>query len=216
MPRPDPARLGNLLATGASLLGCPLTDLQISQFLDYLADLKNWNRRMNLTAIRSDQDVIEKHFLDSLAGLKAIEKRPGQVLLDVGTGAGFPGVPLKIGYPELRLTLVEASQKKAAFLHHLCGQLRLSDTIVLNQRIEVLSEANERYDLIVVRAFAKIEVVLDKTMKLLSPKGRLILYQGRPESSDQVRSLNGWQCTIPYELPFSKSHRRLEIFTRPP
>jgi len=214
MPRANRADPAFLLAAGAKALDIPLSDFQINQFMSYLEDIKEWNRAINLTAIISDEEIIEKHFLDSLAGLKAIEKRPGQALLDIGTGAGFPGVPLKIAFPALRLSLVESSQKKAAFLHHLTGKLKLSEVSILNQRIEKLSNIDRRYDLIVARAFAKIQIVLVKAMPLLAPRGKLILYQGRMQSQMPVRDMKGWEATVQYELPFSKIGRSLEIFSR--
>jgi 16S rRNA (guanine527-N7)-methyltransferase len=214
MPRQHRAEPAFLLAAGAKALDIPLSDFQINQFMSYLEDLKEWNRLINLTAIVADEEIIEKHFLDSLAGLKAIEKRPGQTLLDIGTGAGFPGVPLKIAFPALRLSLVESSQKKAAFLHHLTGKLKLSEVNILNQRIEELLNVGRHYDLIVARAFAKIQTVLIKGMPLLTPRGKLILYQGRMQSQMPAHDMKGWEATVQYELPFSKIRRSLEIFRR--
>jgi len=211
MPRQNLSDLAAVLSTGAKALDISLSDHQINQFLNYLEDLKEWNRRINLTAIIADKEIIEKHFLDSLAGLRAIEKRPGQTLLDIGTGAGFPGVPLKIAFPSLRLSLVESSQKKAAFLHHIAGKLKLSEVTVLNQRIESLSAIDHPYDLIVIRAFAKIQIALARALPLLAPRGKLILYQSRMQS--QPHHMKEWEATIPYELPFSKIHRSLEIFS---
>ena len=202
----------DLLLAGAASLGCPLSSSQLGQFLDYLDGLKEWNRSINLTSITGDEEIIERHFLDSLAGLKAIQKYPKEVLLDIGTGAGFPGVPLKIVLPKVPLTLVEASPKKAAFLHYLSGRLKLSNVCILNQKIETLPIDGPGFGLIVVRALAKIKTVLKKTLHLLSPGGRLILYQGGQSNFEKTQGMQGWVETQVYELPISKIHRRLEIF----
>lgn len=212
--RKDRSKLAILLETGAKALDCPLTGSQIEQFLIYHEDLKEWNQRVNLTAITEDEEIIEKHFLDSIAGLKAIERHSGQTLLDIGTGAGFPGLPLKIVFPALQVTLVESSQKKAAFLYHIIGKLHLAGTTVINKRVEQLKEETARYNLIVARAFSKKEVVLEKSLALLSKDGKLILYQGRPGSASPLDHKSGWETTIEYQLPFSKIRRSLEIFRR--
>lgn len=216
MPAANRPDLNRLLAAGASTMGIPLVPSQIGQFLRYLAILKEWNRRMNLTTITSDEEIIEKHFLDSLAGLKAIDRPEGKTVLDLGTGAGFPGLPLKIAAPGLRLTLVEPSQKKVAFLHHLCGLLGLTGVTLLNERVEALLKTRIRYDVIVSRALARPQAVLRKASGLLRPSGRLVLYLGRaPRGKDALESAD-WEETLPYSLPFSKIHRRLEVFRPAP
>ncbi|MBI3994433.1 MAG: 16S rRNA (guanine(527)-N(7))-methyltransferase RsmG [Nitrospirae bacterium] len=214
MDRKDRPRLGGLLVAGAKVLDCPLTDLQVDQFLIYFHELIEWNQRANLTAITDEDEIIEKHFLDSLAGLKAIDRQAGKALLDIGTGAGFPGLPLKIGFPEIPVSLLESSQKKAAFLYHIIGRLHLTGAVVLNQRVEKLAEQGRRYDWIVARAFAKKETVLEKALGLLAHDGKLILYQSGTEIAVPFQSQYESESVIPYELPFSKVPRRLEVFRR--
>jgi 16S rRNA (guanine527-N7)-methyltransferase len=210
----DLPRLAKLLAAGAEEIGCTLTDIQINLFLVYLAELKEWNQRINLTAITEDDEIIEKHFIDSLAALKAIDQFESQTLLDIGSGAGFPGLPIKIACPGLRVTLLEASQKKAAFLYHLLGRLHIVDTPVLNKRLEKLADEAPRYDLIVARALAKKAVVLEKALPLLSGAGKLILYQGFPAVEAALDEKIKMETVIQYRLPFSKTTRQLEIFRR--
>ena len=181
----------------------------------FLNQLLAWNKKINLTAITSEREIIDKHFLDSLAGLKAITGGSETTLLDIGSGAGFPGLPLKIVRPSMRVTLLEASQKKSAFLHHLCGALHLSEMTVLNQRVEDLWKSEKRYDWVVARAFAKPEIAIAKAVGLLSGNGRLVLYQGRPDPSGALPARSFWERTIPYQLPLSHNQRRLEIFRRP-
>ena len=212
VPRTKQARPSDLLIAGAASLGCSLTSAQVDQFIFYLDSLKEWNRKINLTSITEDEEIIEKHFLDSLGGLNAIRRHSKGTLLDIGTGAGFPGIPLKIALPKLKLTLVEASPKKAAFLHYLSGRLKLSNFTILNRKVETLPKSGSGYSLIVVRALAKVGAVLEKTRHLLSPMGRLILYQGGRMDLVKVQGIKGWIESLVYELPRSKIHRRLEIF----
>jgi len=202
-----------MLRTGAEQLGCSITDFQIEQFLLYLAELERWNKRLNLTAITDSEQVIEKHFLDSLAGTRAIEETiTTQSLLDVGSGAGFPGLPIKIALPKLHVTLLESSQKKASFLHFVIGRLHLPDSKVLNQKLEDLLAEAARYDIVVARAFAKKEAVLAKTLPLLSRGGRLILYRGETETNLPHRNRMTKTEAVSYKLPFSNVRRHLEIF----
>jgi 16S rRNA (guanine527-N7)-methyltransferase len=209
------SKLSWMLRTGAEQLGCTISDFQIEQFLLYLEELERWNKRINLTAITDSEQVIERHFLDSLAGTKAIEETiTPQCLLDIGSGAGFPGLPLKIASPNLLVTLVESSQKKASFLHYIIGKLHLRDAKVLNEKLEDLMAQPTRYDFVVARAFAKKAAVLAMALPLLSEGGRLILYRGKNETDLPRRSPTGKTETLSYMIPFSNIQRHLEIFYR--
>src|ERR1017187_2867064 len=120
---------------GLRQLGLTLSDTQFEQFLRYRAELLDWNTRMNLTAITNPEEVLVKHFLDSLTLLAVIDK-PRLRLLDIGTGAGFPGLPLKIVRPQWSVTLLEATGKKVTFLNHVIEALRFEDVVAMHGRAE--------------------------------------------------------------------------------
>ena len=173
----------NLLATTAAEWGLPLTQAQIDQFTIYADELRSWNERVNLTAITDRSQVIARHFLDSLRCALSWGAPP-QRLVDVGAGAGFPGLPLKILRPELQLTLVESVAKKTAFLQHLVEILGLSEVEIVAARAETVGRdvaRRERYDVAVARAVAELRVLAEYCLPLcraggrfLAPKGRLV------------------------------------------
>src|SRR5207248_7441882 len=142
----------------ADLTGVALGDEQRRQLDTYRDELLDWNRRINLTAIRDPEGVERLHFADSLACLLepiASEAR----MLDVGAGGGFPGLPLKIARPDLRLTLLEATGKKARFLEHVVAALGLSEVTIVNQRAEEFGE-REAFEVVVARALGALPVLL--------------------------------------------------------
>jgi len=159
------------LANGAHELGLELNHAQLELFEVYYRELVSWNLNTNLTAITSYQDVQIKHFLDSLTIASALPNPfPAKLsLLDVGTGAGFPGLPLKILCPEMRLTLLEATGKKVAFLKHLLSVLGLADVVVLAMRAEEaahLPEYRESFEVVTSRAVAELPALLELTLPL--------------------------------------------------
>src|SRR5690242_7173162 len=129
----------DILAITAAAWGLPLAQAQIEQFASYLDELRAWNERMNLTAITDPNEIATRHFLDSLRCALSWGEAPTN-LIDVGAGAGFPGLPLKILRPALQLTLVESIAKKAAFLRHVTNILNLVDVAVLVERAEVVGQ----------------------------------------------------------------------------
>lgn len=196
--------------------GIPLSDAQIAQFQRYLDELTIWNERFNLTAIHDRKAMVRRHLLDSLWLARVWPAIPDS-LIDIGSGAGFPALPLKIVYPALPVTLVEATAKKAAFLQHIIDCLNLSDVRVLNERIEVVgrnSTERERYQIVTARAVAELRVLVEYALPLLRVGGHLLAPKGRNPAAEiaaaysALRQLGGeisscLPVTIPDEEPRS-------------
>ena len=169
-----------ILAQGAAELGIDLSDCQLSQFRIYYQELAEWNQRVNLTAISGHHQVQVKHFLDSLTVLLALPQVPSRPMraVDIGTGAGFPGLPLKLALPDIRLTLVESVGKKARFLEHIVEALSLSGVEVYTGRVEEMahqSDQRESYDLALSRGVARLSTLLEYTLPLCCLGGRVVL-----------------------------------------
>ena len=206
-------RWGKVLLEGAAEFGIGLTARQVSELTVYAHELIAWNSKINLTAIRHPDQIAVKHFVDSLVCSQAIMTPPGHALLDIGTGAGFPGLPLKILYPELDLILLEPSQKKTAFLRHLIGTLDLKRATVLPKRIQDMvtePEYQGRFASIVTRALG-VGKLLRFIPTLLSKPGKVILCRTRP--LEDRMDLCGLRKAkeIEYELPRGYGHRVLTV-----
>ena len=165
------------LVSGARDFGVALGMRQLAAFSAYHRELIEWNARFNLTAITDAEGVYVRHFLDSLSCLKAMarpESGAGPQIIDVGSGAGFPGIPIKIAAAEVRLTLLEATGKKVQFLEHLVQTLELGQTEVLQGRAEDLGrspEHRERYDWALARAVAEMPVLVEYLLPLVRVGG---------------------------------------------
>lgn len=159
--------------------GFSLTSDQHEQFVIYWSELKRWNSQINLTAIRSDQEVIVKHFLDSLSVLHHFAIGATDAVIDVGTGAGFPGIPLKLYIPDIQLTLVESSSKKASFLRFLISRLNVN-VRVITQRAERCArhpQHIEAYDWVLTRYVSSLANSASYCLPLLKPDGTWIAYK---------------------------------------
>ena len=169
------------LIEGADKLGLEFTARQVKQFELYYQELIEWNKKINLTAITDYSSVQVKHFLDSLTITLALReeegRRPDFNIIDIGTGAGFPGVPLKILLPQPRLVLIEPTAKKTAFLHHIISKLELENIEVLNSRAEEAAHLplyREQFALVLSRAVALLPTLVELTLPFCQLGGRFI------------------------------------------
>lgn len=181
-----------LLRRGITRQGLSPTDVLIEQLVTYLRELKRWNRRANLVGFRTDEAIVQHGILESLTLLRAFQVRPHLKLLDIGSGAGFPGIPLKLVAPDLTITLVEATRKKASFLRQVCRILQLRGISVLNTRAELLrhdSAHREAYDLVTARAVARLPAAVTLCSPFLKREGRLVLPVGPqwPREAETLR-----------------------------
>lgn len=150
----------------------------------YLDQLKAWNASTNLTSITVDEDIVVKHFIDSLAALSADVISQGVKVLDVGSGAGFPGIPMKIVRPDLFVTLLEPAHKKASFLHFVVGVLRLPGVSIVAETLErFITERGGQFDYVVTRAL-RYDIVLRFARSLLKQGGKILLYTSRPIAAE--------------------------------
>lgn len=177
----------DVLRTGATHFGIALSEAQVAQFARYQALLLDWNARMNLTAVREPAEIQERHFVDSLTCALVTGNLSGRSLIDVGTGAGFPGLPLKILYPQLQLTLVESVQKKTRFLHAVVDELGLQDVVILAERAEALGQDaahRERYDWAVARAVAELRTLVEYLLPLCRLGGHALAQKGESAAAE--------------------------------
>lgn len=176
--------LGRLTSQWGEVLAEPLTGRQLDLFVRYGELLLQWNERLNLTAITEPEEIVTKHFMDSLSVLVALDPLAGDgslTVIDVGTGGGFPGIPLKIARPQWRVTLLEATRKKTDFLEMAVGDLGLEGVTVLWGRAEEvahLPDHRERYDAAVARAVAELAALAELCLPFVRVGGRFVAQKG--------------------------------------
>lgn len=161
--------------------GLYLNDHQLEQFDTYRHELKEWNKRTNLTSLTDDADIAYKHFIDSLLIIRYYKIDDGVRIADVGTGAGFPGIPLKIYSQNIQLTLFESIGKKARFLEHVVAKLGLENVKIVGDRVENSTrtpEYREQFNLVVARAVAKLPILAEYCLPLVSLGGKFVAYKG--------------------------------------
>ena len=184
------------LLQGAHVLGIDLTDAQAGQLTAHLDLLDEWGTRMNLTAIRDRPSQITKHLLDSLSVRPFLR---GERIADVGSGAGFPGIPLAILEPGRRFTLVESTGKKCRFLEHVRDALGLANVEVIQARAEAF-KPTERFDTVLARAVGPVAELVKLAGPLVAGGGRLLAMKGRYPDEELAAKLNGWKVAAVHRL----------------
>lgn len=183
------------LTQQAALFDIQLTQEQAAQFDAYSRELLAWNAHTNLTAITAPEAIQVRHFLDSLSIARAVQLRPGMRLIDVGAGAGFPGLPLRIAFPGIHVTLMEATGKKVAFLDHVIAMLKLDGAETLRARAEEAGQDPKyraSYDLVLARAVARLPSLLEYLLPLAQVGGYCIAMKGktaREEAEGSAKAL---------------------------
>ncbi|MCB9112142.1 MAG: 16S rRNA (guanine(527)-N(7))-methyltransferase RsmG [Anaerolineales bacterium] len=170
-----------LIQDAKTLFNVHLTARQVVSLVNYEKELIEWNQKFNLTAIRDAESIRTKHFLDSYSCVLAWKANPPTRLVDVGTGAGFPGIPLKIVYPNMHVTLVESVGKKAMFCQHVIQTLGLEDIEVIHSRAEDIGqkpEHRESYDWAVARAVANLNILSEYLLPLVKLGGTMLAQKG--------------------------------------
>lgn len=200
-----------LIQDAKTLFNVHLTGRQVMALINYEKELVAWNQKFNLTAIRDVESIRVKHFLDSYSCVLAWKANPPLRLVDVGTGAGFPGIPLKIVYPTMQVTLVESVGKKAMFCQHVIQTLGLEGIEVIQTRAEDLGQNpahRESYDWAVARAVANLNILSEYLLPLVKVGGTMLAQKGESgpaeaQSAEKAMKLLGGKLKqlIPVELP---------------
>lgn len=210
-----------LVRDAQELFHIHVTGRQVISLITYEKELLEWNQKFNLTAIRDVESIRTKHFLDSFSCVLAWMSNPPLRLIDVGTGAGFPGIPLKILYPNMQLTLVESVGKKTKFCRHIVNMLGLTDVEVIHARSENLgqdSKYRQSYDWAIARAVAKLNVLSEYLIPLVKIGGRTLAQKGESgpaeaQSAEKAMKLLGGKLDglIPVNLPGVAEDRYLVV-----
>ncbi len=215
--------LADLLLEAAGELGITLAERELSLFRLYKKELITWNRIVSLVSVKSPLDIPIKHFIDSLTALPLLP-REGKRLLDIGTGAGFPGLPLKIIRPDLDLHLLEASRKKVSFLKELTRKLGLPGVTIIHERVEEVmknSHLHESFDCVISRAAFKMPELLNMGLHFLRPGGLLAAMRGpREEETNQKTGqsidIKGYclEKLADFRLPITGVSRKIILYKK--
>ena len=206
----------DLLVEGAKNFGIYLDGKAVEAFELYLKELLKWNQKINLTAIQSEKGIVLKHFLDSLSIYPYLPKYSS--ILDIGSGAGFPGIPLKIIQPSLEITLIDSVRKKVDFQRHIIRMLGLKELKVIHGRVqdkEILQSLGGDFDIILSRAFSDLQTFLVLGFPFLKKEGTVIAMKGQVDNKEieLLMEIEGTRYRLqkidPFILPFSNFKRTI-------
>jgi len=212
-------KLLELLQQGSLELGVSLSDAQLGAFLKYLRELQAWNKKINLTSITDEKNIIIKHFLDSLTSVRFLAGV--DTLLDIGSGGGFPGLPLKIAMPSLKITLMDSVEKKVHFIRHMIRALDLKGADAISGRIEspeLIYRLSGAFDCVTSRAFAELEAFVSLGAPYVRPGGILLAMKG-PAVEEEIRAMGavkGFSAPEVHEIevPFSDRKTNLVVMRK--
>lgn len=212
-----------LLKIGLSKWGIEIDDVKVEQFRNYIYLLMEYNQKVNLTAITEPREIVIQHFLDSLSVLTMDIFHQRRWVLDVGSGAGFPGIPIKMVLPELNMVLLDSSKKRVAFLNHVIRTLKLDKIIAVHGRAEELghSQYREAFDIVVSRAVAPLRILCEYCIPFLRLDGFFLSYKGPgaleelEESRNAIDVLGGSFVEIKsIDVPFSKKTHNIVVIRK--
>jgi 16S rRNA (guanine527-N7)-methyltransferase len=201
------------IAAGVEALQQEVPDAAIAQLVTLLGELGRWGKRINLTAILDPEEMIGAHVLDSLAVRPFIE---GPQVIDIGTGAGFPGLPLAIAEPDIEFTLLDSNGKKISFVKHVIGELGLSNVVAVKARAEDYAPG-KRFDTVIARALATVPRLVELSAHLVREDGQLLALKGKypAEELEAIAALPEWEfCASKLTVPFLEAHARHVVSVR--
>lgn len=211
----------DLLRKGVMALNIDISEEQIDVFENYCSLIIDWNKKINITSIIDIDDIIKKHFIDSISICKIINDLNNKKIIDIGSGAGFPGLPIKILFNSVDITFVDSSNKRSKILKIICDEIGINNFSVINESIENISRNEiyrENYDICLSRALAPLNVLIEYSLPLLKIKGKLIAYKG-PNYSKEVENANNSLTELngkiiekaEFELPFTDLKRSIIV-----